>query len=220
MSGKLFGITVTSKLKHAALYAASKKCGSQTAMAKILDVNLVQFGGWINLKNVPPFMKGLPGDILPTRFWPKSRIEKIEKTLYDLTGQTLQDLFPLELCANKAFLEAAKKMEQTKHFEVTRLAYSCDKSLLLPSAAEEAAENDLHEYRQSQIAKVLKTLSYRECVTIKLRYGLGDGYTYTLEEVGRVLKATSERVRQIEAKAILKLQQPFRIQTLTGCLDR
>ena len=66
---------------------------------------------------------------------------------------------------------------------------------------------------------VLKTLTYREREIIKLRYGLGDGYTYTLEEVGRIFKVTRERVRQIEAKAVRKLQHPVRSRQLEGFLD-
>jgi RNA polymerase primary sigma factor len=66
---------------------------------------------------------------------------------------------------------------------------------------------------------ILKTLSYREREIIKLRYGIGDGYTYTLEEVGRIFKVTRERVRQVEAKAIRKLQHPVRSRRLEGFLD-
>ena len=54
------------------------------------------------------------------------------------------------------------------------------------------------EMLKFKIDNVLKTLTYREREIIKLRYGLGDGYTYTLEEVGRIFKVTRERVRQIE----------------------
>ncbi len=72
---------------------------------------------------------------------------------------------------------------------------------------------------RTRIAKVLKTLSYREREIIKLRYGLGDGYSYTLEEVGHIFKVTRERIRQIEAKAVRKLQQPARSQELVGFLD-
>jgi len=72
---------------------------------------------------------------------------------------------------------------------------------------------------RTRIAKVLKTLSYREREIIKLRYGLGDGYSYTLEEVGHIFKVTRERIRQIEAKAVRKLQQPSRSQELVGFLD-
>jgi RNA polymerase primary sigma factor len=72
---------------------------------------------------------------------------------------------------------------------------------------------------KERIDVVLKTLSYREREIIKLRYGIGDGYTYTLEEVGRIFKVTRERVRQVEAKAIRKLQHPVRSRHLEGFLD-
>jgi RNA polymerase primary sigma factor len=69
---------------------------------------------------------------------------------------------------------------------------------------------------RNKIEALLKTLTYREREIIRLRYGLGDGYTYTLEEVGRIFKVTRERVRQIEAKAVRKLQHPVRSQQLAG----
>ena len=69
---------------------------------------------------------------------------------------------------------------------------------------------------RQQIETVLKTLTYREREIIRLRYGLVDGYTYTLEEVGRIFRVTRERVRQIEAKAVGKLQSPQRSQSLAG----
>ena len=72
---------------------------------------------------------------------------------------------------------------------------------------------------RSKIDLLLKTLTYREREIIRLRYGLGDGYTYTLEEVGRIFKVTRERVRQIEAKAVRKLKHPVRSQQLRGFLE-
>jgi len=75
------------------------------------------------------------------------------------------------------------------------------------------------EMLKDRIDVVLKTLSYREREIIKLRYGIGDGYTYTLEEVGRIFKVTRERVRQVEAKAIRKLQHPVRSRKLEGFMD-
>jgi len=72
---------------------------------------------------------------------------------------------------------------------------------------------------KDRIEQVLRTLSYREREIIKLRYGIGDGYTYTLEEVGRIFKVTRERVRQVEAKAIRKLQHPVRSRKLEGFLE-
>jgi len=75
------------------------------------------------------------------------------------------------------------------------------------------------EMLKDNIDAVLNTLTYREREIIKLRYGLGDGYTYTLEEVGRIFNVTRERVRQIEAKAVRKLQHPVRSRQLEGFVD-
>ena len=77
-----------------------------------------------------------------------------------------------------------------------------------------------NEMLRDRIEALLKTLTYREREIIRLRYGLGDGYTYTLEEVGRIFKVTRERVRQIEAKAVRKLQHPVRSKQLEGFLER
>ncbi len=73
---------------------------------------------------------------------------------------------------------------------------------------------------RDRIETLLKTLTYREREIIRLRYGLTDGYSYTLEEVGRIFKVTRERVRQIEAKAVAKMQNPVRAQHLEGFLKR
>jgi RNA polymerase primary sigma factor len=72
---------------------------------------------------------------------------------------------------------------------------------------------------KERMDQVLKTLTYREREIIKLRYGLGDGYPYTLEEVGRVFKVTRERIRQIEARAVRKLREPARCGQLEGFLE-
>jgi len=76
------------------------------------------------------------------------------------------------------------------------------------------ADSALHEMLRQEIDKVLRSLTYREREIIKLRYGLGDGYSYTLEETGRIFKVTRERIRQIEAKAIKKLQHASRSERL------
>ena len=86
-------------------------------------------------------------------------------------------------------------------------------------SAESPVSAATQEMLKDKIDQVLKTLTYREREIIKLRYGLGDGYTYTLEEVGRIFKVTRERVRQIEAKAVRKLQHPVRSRQLEGFLD-
>lgn len=88
----------------------------------------------------------------------------------------------------------------------------------IASADDPITEAEVEQLR-GRIAKVLKTLSYREREIIKLRYGLGDGGSYTLEEVGNVFRVTRKIIRQIEAKATRKLQQPSRSQELVDFLD-
>ncbi|MFO0972168.1 MAG: RNA polymerase sigma factor RpoD [Phycisphaerae bacterium] len=85
--------------------------------------------------------------------------------------------------------------------------------------SESPSQTASSEMLRDRIESVLKTLTYREREIIKLRYGIGDGYTYTLEEVGKIFKVTRERVRQVEAKAIRKLQHPVRARKLEGFLD-
>jgi RNA polymerase primary sigma factor len=72
---------------------------------------------------------------------------------------------------------------------------------------------------RSSIARALDGLSYREREIIRLRFGLADGYSYTLEEVGTIFDVTRERVRQIEAKAVEKLRQPGADVDLASFVD-
>ena len=81
------------------------------------------------------------------------------------------------------------------------------------------AENAMHKMLKDKIDHVLKSLTYREREIIRLRYGLGDGYSYTLEETGRIFKVTRERIRQIESKALKKLQHATRAIHLQGFVD-
>ena len=85
--------------------------------------------------------------------------------------------------------------------------------------AESPVSAAAHEMLKEKIEQVLNTLTYREREIMKLRYGIGGGYTYTLEEVGKRFKVTRERVRQIEAKALRKLQHPIRSRRLEGFIE-
>lgn len=81
------------------------------------------------------------------------------------------------------------------------------------------ADTAMHQMLRDKINHVLKSLTYREREIIKLRYGLGDGYSYTLEETGRIFKVTRERIRQIESKALRKLQHSTRSDHLKGFVE-
>lgn len=70
----------------------------------------------------------------------------------------------------------------------------------------ERTPEELGQLRE-RINSLLRTLSYREREIVALRYGLGDGHTYTLEEVGNKFKVTRTRVRELEAEALRKLQK-------------
>ena len=84
-------------------------------------------------------------------------------------------------------------------------------------------DDPLYETHQaalkSRIEEAMEHLNYREREILRLRYGLADGYSYTLEEVGKIFSVTRERVRQIESKAVRKLQQPYRNNGLSSFVD-
>jgi len=84
-------------------------------------------------------------------------------------------------------------------------------------------EDPLYDANQSalkhRIEEAMEALNYREREILKLRYGLTDGYAYTLEEVGKIFSVTRERVRQIESKAVRKLQQPYRSRMLVSFVE-
>ena len=84
-----------------------------------------------------------------------------------------------------------------------------------PAPNDAASQTILREV----IEKELETLTPREAKVIRLRFGLIDGKTRTLEEVGQEFQITRERIRQIEAKALRKLRHPSRARHLKGFLD-
>jgi RNA polymerase primary sigma factor len=83
------------------------------------------------------------------------------------------------------------------------------------TAFDAAAQQMLKE----RIESVLKTLTHREREIIKLRFGLGDGYAYTLDEVGKIFKVSRERIRQIESRAVRKMKEPLRSGQLKGFVE-
>ena len=96
---------------------------------------------------------------------------------------------------------------------------SCFGDFIADESFERPEKSVANEMLRKEIDKILQTLTPREREIIRLRYGLLNGYIYTLEEVGRIFEVTRERVRQIEAKALKKLQTPGRSKRLFGFLD-
>ena len=84
---------------------------------------------------------------------------------------------------------------------------------------ESPSDNTSFSLLKDKLGNVLSSLTMREREVLALRFGLGDGYARTLEEVGRQFRVTRERIRQIEAKALRKMRHPTRIRQLQGFLE-
>ncbi len=85
--------------------------------------------------------------------------------------------------------------------------------------AENPSEMTAYSILKERLQEVLDTLQEREKQVLDFRFGLSDGYSRTLEEVGKQFNVTRERIRQIEAKALRKLRHPTRMRKLEGFLD-
>jgi len=152
-----------------------------------------------------------------------SRVRNVSRKLVQELGRepTLEET----ACSSSTSVDEARRVLAMSRYPISldRPVGNSEDSqfgdLLPDGGVESPAVGASQEMLRTRINKVLKTLSYREREIIKLRYGLGDGYSYTLEEVGHIFKVTRERIRQIEAKAVRKLQQPSRSQELVGFLD-
>ncbi|HAI11111.1 MAG TPA: RNA polymerase sigma factor RpoD [Phycisphaerales bacterium] len=152
-----------------------------------------------------------------------SKLRNIAKNLLQSLGRepTIEEIAE---AARMPVTEARRVLKISRHpISLDRPVGESEDSYFGDFIEDEKAENPTDsatsEMLRGRIEQVLKTLTYREREIIKLRYGIGDGYTYTLEEVGRIFKVTRERVRQVEAKAIRKLQHPVRARKLAGFLD-
>jgi RNA polymerase primary sigma factor len=86
-------------------------------------------------------------------------------------------------------------------------------------ATDSPAEKTSFSLLRDKLSDVLTSLTDREQKVLELRFGLSDGYSRTLEEVGRQFQVTRERIRQIEAKALRKMRHPTRIRQLHGFLE-
>ncbi len=160
---------------------------------------------------------------------PVHMIETMSK-LRNISKQLLQELGREPTTEEIAKIAKMSVAECRRVLKISRHPISLDRPVgesedsyfgdfIEDDSAEAPTETATQEMLRDRIDGVLKTLTYREREIIKLRYGLGDGYTYTLEEVGRIFKVTRERVRQVEAKALRKLQHPVRARKLKGFLE-
>jgi RNA polymerase sigma factor (sigma-70 family) len=128
--------------------------------------------------------------------------EQAQAPLYDL----LLVPFPLQVCSSPGAFEVLAIRVHGSH-------------MTLSEQREEKVRLQREQGLRQRINDVLTTLTYREREILKLRYGIGDGYVYTPDEVGRIFKISADEVRQVEDAAILKLQHPVRVKRLQEFLD-
>ena len=196
-------LTAVTQIKNTALYEAVQKIGSQNALAKHLEVNASEIGKWIRLLAIP--------NLKIVRKLRPEKWQKIEDKLISLTGQFLEDIFPQELLGSD-FLERPKVRETTIDVPIVSLLDAPKEFLQLPPMQEESM---ILEDEQKAFSEVLKSLTKREEKVIRARFGFDDGHEKSLSEIGEdYLGVSTERVRQIEAKALRKLRHPSRSNKL------
>lgn len=217
------GITAVTRLKHADLVAAAKKFeqqsrpptksgrkserryGGQSALARKLKVRPDELGKWINLQACPPLEPNTPRGR-----WSAKRIMRLEKTLFEITGKTLEELFPKELRDNVKFLSTPKVFERTAYVEaeaLTQYAIATRERMLLEQQIEDKfVDEETREKIESALRESLNALEERERVTVEMRFGINGFEPQTYEEIAQHFGVTRERVRQIESKARRKLR--------------
>lgn len=129
------------------------------------------------------------------------RLEEIAKKM-GLPLEKVRSI--LKICKEPISLETPIGSDEDSHLE----DFIEDKSSLIP--LDSVIEREL----KTQVTQVINTLSGKEAEIIRRRFGIGDGISQTLEEVGKQFKVTRERIRQLECKALRKLRHPARSHTL------
>lgn len=203
-------LTAITKLRHAALWELSKRLGSHQAVCDQLHTSLSTYCGWCSLKKAFPERPGCN--------WSTERWNFAKDTLESLTGQTIEQLWPEALrkaIALRTFVEQLEQVIEVPEDVLLEYSRQSAERMALPSPEDVASRHEMRE----KLLKALKTLTHREREIVKLRYGLGDGYSHTLEEVAHVFKVTKNRIGQIEATALRKLQNSARAKSIIGLVD-
>jgi RNA polymerase primary sigma factor len=152
-----------------------------------------------------------------------NRITQIQKQLFQELGR--------EATAEEVMEEADMPLERVQ--TIMKMAQqsislqtpvgdgddACFGDFLEDNTAENPYDMTAFSLLREKIETVLTTLNDREREVLTLRFGLRDGYSRTLEEVGKMFHVTRERIRQIEAKALRKMRHPTRIRQLNGFFE-
>jgi len=135
------------------------------------------------------------------------RAEEIAKRMKLSLGKVRE---VMKICKEPISLETPIGSDEESHLE----DFIEDKASLIP------LDSVIQQELKEQVRKVISTLTQKEAEIIEKRFGIGDGVSQTLEEVGKQFRVTRERIRQLEGKALRKLRHPARSQSLKLFLER
>ena len=190
-------VTAITRLKHAALLEAAREFGGVPKLAEHLGVHVTQLYQWIAMTSVPPrgVRKG---------FWPPERLSQLESDLIQLTGQTMEQLFPGEY-RDAVVAGIPRIREETQEVEQSMLLEYAQKTT---QRLEYQDPGELLD-RSQILSACRKVLTPRESRIIDMRYR----DNMTLKECAKELQITATRVRQIESVALKKMQAAFASDT-------
>lgn len=193
-------VGIEAKLKNGILWEAAKRLGSAAALARHLEISPSIMGQWLHFNHCPDFEN-------PNH---KERYADIELKLMELTGCSLEEIFPPEI-RNKAFQQRQKRISAIVEMPIHQLI-QVGAAPQLPPAPDELLFN---EDRKAIINHVLGELDPRQRQVVQMRFGLGPyRQEHILEDVARELNVSKNRVMQIEQKALNKLRHPSRSRQL------
>jgi RNA polymerase primary sigma factor len=153
---------------------------------------------------------------------PVHMIETIKQLVHEFGREPTPEEVAEEICLPVERVRAVLRMAQQPISLQAQVGDSDDTTFgdfIEDKSAENPSEMTAYALLKEKIRDVLDTLTERERAVLEQRFGLVDGYSRTLEEVGRQFRVTRERIRQIEAKALRKMRHPTRIRHLHGFLE-
>lgn len=194
-----FGIRLEARVKNSRLIEAREKLElTQEQAAKFIGISQTTLGNYELMRS-----------------YPSVEIQNQICEFYRANGQFLleEDVFPNQLKKTKFPRKFIREGEIPKEDLVSLSQTRSYQNLLSYQPREEVLAGETKDIKEV-VDYVLSTLTPREEKVLKMRFGIGEGYNYTLEDTGKYFDVTIERIRQIEAKALRKLRHPFRANKL------
>jgi RNA polymerase primary sigma factor len=142
----------------------------------------------------------------------------VQELGYDPTPEEVAEELQIPLNRIEAVMKIAQQPVSLQS-PVGESEDSCFGDFIEDKSADNPCDTTAYSLLKEKLIRVLDTLTERERRVLSLRFGLQDGYSRTLEEVGKTFNVTRERIRQIEAKALRKMRHPTRLRQFKGFLE-